>query len=146
MGSVEAAKAYLMKANAEGLSLYDHLAEVVSKLLAEKPEDALEQIEAISAKINLLPGLVVQHGTPLLYPPGSSAAAAGGGGALLLSCPRDSSHSDGVFSFLPQPLRLRLRLRLWLPHTFPFPCWYKCLRWCSGVVFVRVPRKVFRPA
>ena len=51
MGSVEAAKAYLMKANAEGLSLYDHLAEVVSKLLAEKPEDALEQIEAISADI-----------------------------------------------------------------------------------------------
>ena len=52
MGSVEAAKAYLMKANAEGLSLYDHLAEVVSKLLAEKPEDALEQIEAMVEKIN----------------------------------------------------------------------------------------------
>ena len=67
MGSVEAAKAYLMKANAEGLSLYDHLAEVVSKLLAEKPEDALEQIEAISAGSNPLPA------------PGATCQASGGG-------------------------------------------------------------------
>eukprot|EP01043_Picozoa_sp_COSAG02_P012395 COSAG02_NODE_477_length_21523_cov_11.763163_21_plen_80_part_00 len=47
MGSVEAAKAYLMKANGEGCNLYDHLAEVMSKLLSEKPEDALAQLEAI---------------------------------------------------------------------------------------------------
>ena len=51
MGSVEAAKAYLMKANAEGCNLYDHLAEVMSKLLSEKPADALAQLEAISAEV-----------------------------------------------------------------------------------------------
>ncbi len=51
MGSVEAAKAYLMKANGEGLNLYDHLAGVMSKLLSEKPEDALAQLEAISAEV-----------------------------------------------------------------------------------------------
>jgi radial spoke head protein 4A len=52
MASIEAAKGYLMKANADtGVSLYDHLSEVLSKLLAEKPENALEQLEAISAQL-----------------------------------------------------------------------------------------------
>ena len=89
MGSVEAAKAYLMKANAEGLSLYDHLAEVVSKLLAEKPEDALEQIEAISAGSNPLPGqqcwgmLVAAPDSIALPSCADSCAAAGGQGSQL---------------------------------------------------------------
>lgn len=68
MGSVEAAKAYLMKANSEGLSLYDHLSEVVSKLLTEKPEDALAQLEAISAEVKatkFVPGSAPAKGAPV---------------------------------------------------------------------------------
>ena len=68
MGSVEAAKAYLMKANSEGLSLYDHLSEVMSKLLTEKPEDALAQLEAISAEVKatkFVPGAAPATAAPV---------------------------------------------------------------------------------
>lgn len=67
MGSVEAAKAYLMTANSSGVSLYDHLSEVLSKILAEKPENALEQLEAISAQIK------ASRYSPAVAAPGSAA-------------------------------------------------------------------------
>ena len=93
MGSVEAAKAYLMKANAEGCNLYDHLAEVMSKLLVEKPADALAQLEAISAEVKANK-----------FVPGPAPAKAGTAPPLSLCLP--------LLPFLPS-------LTLALCHTVP---------------------------
>eukprot|EP01051_Picozoa_sp_SAG22_P008517 SAG22_NODE_654_length_8129_cov_7.457410_2_plen_781_part_00 len=62
-GSVEQASAYLKQANSEGLSLYDHLSEVLSRILAEKPEDALAQLEEISAQIKKTRFVAATHAT-----------------------------------------------------------------------------------
>jgi len=48
----DAAKAYLMQAQgAAGVSVYDHLSDVLSKLLSEKPENAVELLENISYEL-----------------------------------------------------------------------------------------------
>ncbi len=94
MGSVEAAKAYLMKANAEGCNLYDHLAEVMSKLLSEKPADALAQLEAISAEVKATK-----------FVPGPGPAKAGTAPSVSLS-----------LSVSPSPLPRSLPLSLSVPQ------------------------------
>jgi radial spoke head protein 4/6 len=47
-----AAKAYLSQAStASGLSVYDHLSSVISALLDERPNNAVDSIEDLSAKL-----------------------------------------------------------------------------------------------
>lgn len=46
-----AAKAFLLKSDGEGVSAYDHLSEVLLKVLETKPTDALQSIEKISQDV-----------------------------------------------------------------------------------------------
>lgn len=49
MGSeVAAGKAFLRKTNADGVSVYSHITEVLATLLAQKPENALDVLEGVS--------------------------------------------------------------------------------------------------
>jgi hypothetical protein len=46
------AKAFLLQASgATGLNLYDHLSDVLVKVLNERPKDAADSLEAISRKV-----------------------------------------------------------------------------------------------
>lgn len=48
---IERAKAYLKQANADGRTLYDHLADLLLSLLKEKPDNAYDTIEQLSVGI-----------------------------------------------------------------------------------------------
>ena len=45
------AKAFLMKSGDEGSSLFDHIGDVLLKVLEERPADALSQFESLSAQV-----------------------------------------------------------------------------------------------
>ena len=46
------AKAYLLKASdASGTNVYDHLSSVISKMLDERPNNAVDLLESISAQV-----------------------------------------------------------------------------------------------
>lgn len=47
----ERAKAFLKKSNSTGETLYDHLTQVLLKIAKDKPDNALEQFEAISVAV-----------------------------------------------------------------------------------------------
>lgn len=47
----ERAKAYLKQSNLSGQSLYDHLTDVLMKVVKEKPEDALSAFESLSLSV-----------------------------------------------------------------------------------------------
>lgn len=46
-----AAKAKLLKADANGVSLHDHLASVLDKIIVDDPDDALAMFEQISMAV-----------------------------------------------------------------------------------------------
>ena len=48
MPSVADAKAFLRKTNADGVSVYSHLTEVLATLLDQKPDNALDVLEGVS--------------------------------------------------------------------------------------------------
>ena len=46
------AKAYLLKASDKsGINVYDHLSNVISRLLDERPENGVDLLESISAQV-----------------------------------------------------------------------------------------------
>ncbi len=45
------AKAYLLTKNAHGMSVYEHLTAVLSQLLSERPDNAVDTLEQISAAL-----------------------------------------------------------------------------------------------
>jgi hypothetical protein len=47
----ETAKAYLMQANEAGTTVYDHLTEVLGRLLDEKPSNAVDVLETVSYEL-----------------------------------------------------------------------------------------------
>ena len=49
--NLEEAKAYLQRDAGGGVSLYDHLAEVLLKILVEKPENSCDAFEHISEAV-----------------------------------------------------------------------------------------------
>lgn len=51
MTTLEEAKVFLKKEAADGSNLYDHLADVLLKILIERPENLHESFEYISAQV-----------------------------------------------------------------------------------------------
>ncbi len=49
--SVDDAKAFLLQSDAKGNNLYDHLADVIAKLLEQKPQQAFQNFENLSSGI-----------------------------------------------------------------------------------------------
>ncbi|XP_029801442.1 radial spoke head protein 4 homolog A isoform X1 [Suricata suricatta] len=52
--AIQSAKAYLLKTSSKsGLNLYDHLSDMLTKVLDERPEDAVDIIESISQDVKM---------------------------------------------------------------------------------------------
>lgn len=51
MTTLEEAKAFLKKESADGTNLYDHLGDVLLKIIVERPENLHETFENISALV-----------------------------------------------------------------------------------------------
>lgn len=49
--SFEAAKSFLQKASPTGVSVYDHLSDLILKILREAPPDAVADLETLSARV-----------------------------------------------------------------------------------------------
>eukprot|EP00753_Platysulcus_tardus_P015088 PLAT4773.1.p2 GENE.PLAT4773.1~~PLAT4773.1.p2 ORF type:complete len:444 (-),score=260.47 PLAT4773.1:175-1506(-) len=79
MSTFEEAKAILQKSGSDGASLYDHMAEVLLRVIQERPDDALAAFEQLSAgvkKDRLAVTAEVERPLVDQSPAGSSARAA----------------------------------------------------------------------
>lgn len=62
--AINDAKAFLLQTDANGHNLYDHLSEVLLKVLEHRPDNALLNLENISAEVKVATSLPSSDGLP----------------------------------------------------------------------------------